>query len=119
MLRVEGKGKKVRLVPVPLDQLIPRGEIRSDLICTGKVPYRKFFTGKAYTPHDLRAFFATDLANTVSIYELMDLLGHSNFNTTMKYIRRNPTVIKRKMHGYYERVCGANRSTHQEDSGKS
>lgn len=115
MLRVVGKGGKVRLVPIPLSQFYKREEIKSKLIAGDKPAYEKFFKNKPCTPHDLRAFYATSLANTVSIHELMDLLGHNNFNTVLRYIRRNPTIIKGKLNGYFESVQGTNRSNDRSD----
>lgn len=109
-LRVEGKGGKIRFVPIPIDQFRKEGFDAHGRIVGVSPPFRRFFSGKTFTAHDLRAFFATSIANSVSPYELMDLLGHSDFNTTLKYVRRNPKVIREKLHGHYRTIQGAIRS---------
>lgn len=46
-------------------------------------------------PHRFRRTFATNgVNNGLSVQEVQRLLGHSNIDTTMKYICMNDTAIK-------------------------
>jgi integrase len=115
MLRVVGKGDKVRFVPIKSEDL---KKINSPLIAGPRPPYRKFFKDKTCTAHDIRAFYATTMAGSLSIHELMDLLGHESFHTTLRYIRRNPMALKGKLDAHFKAIQGTDGSTHQSDRRK-
>jgi integrase len=101
-IRVVGKGDKQRLVPFSPDGLIVTKEKKGKII--GKVSYRFLFDRDLapYTPHDLRAHYATYICNhpELNVKDAAALLGHSSINTTMRYVRsdlkRVAKVLKKK-----------------------
>lgn len=106
VIEVVGKGNKLRRVPIDKTLLIKLE--RTEKIVGDNVGYHRFFYREdlGCTPHDLRSFFATSLAIKVTPFELMNLLGHTDLNTTSKYVRRNLTQVKEKMNGFYEGIFG-------------
>lgn len=121
LLRVEGKGKKMRLIPIPekLGQLIQRyiyglEEQFSDrghqqLIVTdkGKAAYPRFVyakvkhylgmvtTAQKRSPHILRHSFATHLSNNgAELNAIKELLGHSSLAATQLYTHHSLERLK-------------------------
>lgn len=94
-LWVVGKGQKQRCIPFNVEKLIKHD---SNLVIN-HVAYRFFFKRdlKPFTPHDFRAFFATKVANhpELGIKDAAFLLGHSNVNTTQRYVRVDMDRIAR------------------------
>lgn len=54
-------------------------------------------SGVACTTHSLRRFFATNMASRTKITNVQTLMGHSNINTTQKYIKRNMDELRKAM----------------------
>lgn len=90
ILKVLGKGGKVRHVPLSMDWLrstAPSSGI-SALFEGGKSP-RCFIEATGFGFIDFRSYFATKVANNpeLNIKDAQMLLGHSHISTTMRYIR--------------------------------
>jgi len=49
--------------------------------------------GVTFHVHQLRHTFALDMSHKVSVFELRDLLGHSNITTTQIYVQNNPETL--------------------------
>jgi len=121
-LRVRGKGRKERLVPLAdganralADWLALRGVAPGPLFCAihkggrlipGRLAPVAVYTALAkrarqagvprLTPHDLRRTFVGDLLDAgADIATVQHLAGHANVNTTARYDRR-PEGVKRK-----------------------
>lgn len=95
LLTVVGKGQKQRQIPFNVSLLSNYKE--KGLIVTA-------FNRRAisrhiapFTPHDFRAFFATEVANhpELSIKDAALLLGHSSITTTSRYVRSDLNRIKK------------------------
>lgn len=85
-LEVEsGKGGKQRFVPFNQEWLLPT----TFDILPKNLSYQKFFDETEFTPHDLRAYYATKICNILgmSIEDSRVLLGHEDIRTTSKYLR--------------------------------
>jgi len=84
---VIGKGNKQRKVPFSGEKLLGKriGKI------VKPVDYRRLFKKHMtpFTPHDFRAFYATNIANhpELNIKDAALLLGHSSIQTTSRYVR--------------------------------
>jgi integrase/recombinase XerD len=51
---------------------------------------------RKYHPHSFRHFYATDLLDKgATIYQVMELLGHENLNTTQQYLHATPEQLAR------------------------
>ncbi len=50
-------------------------------------------TGVDFHAHQLRHTFALMMSSKVSVFELMDMMGHSNISTTMIYVKNSPERI--------------------------
>lgn len=90
LLWVVGKGDKQRKVPFYKSWLIP-SEGAGSLIVASNTSFRRRFNAlfAPYTPHDFRAYYATQVANNpkLGIKNAAMLLGHSSINTTTRYVR--------------------------------
>src|SRR5205823_3659044 len=54
--------------------------------------------GKRITPHTLRRTFATHLLKSrASLRHIQALLGHSNLNTTARYLKLDTTELRREL----------------------
>jgi len=53
--------------------------------------------GVSCTTHSLRRFFATNAAKHTDLKNVQTLMGHSNINTTAKYIRRDMAELREAM----------------------
>lgn len=102
-LKVIGKGNKVRHVPI-LHTWLKRGvrgssDPRIAGSCKGCA---YFFRHKMkFSPHDFRAYFATQVANhpELNIKDAQLLLGHSSMITTQRYVRADLERTKRVLCG--------------------
>ena len=91
-LRVYGKGRKYRTVPVPefLEDKIKTA--RFDTVGVTDVTIRRWvkkiahMTGKKVYPHYLRKLYATQIYTTTPLAVVSKLLGHTSPTTTMKYL---------------------------------
>ena len=88
---VSGKGGKQRFVPFSREWLKRSNDLLNQTILPKNLPYQKFFDETEFTPHDLRAYYATKVANIqgMSVEDARDLLGHEDIRTTAKYLRAN------------------------------
>lgn len=92
-----GKGRKWRKVPINKKLLKPSS---GELIAGPKLNLPLFKTLlPGYSPHDLRAYYITRLANEhgLNIKDVAWLAGHSSISTTQRYIRVNEDKIKDKV----------------------
>lgn len=102
-----GKGKKDRIVPLPVKIFRKAGITRSELIRNlplDKISYRttqmfitkmgKKILHKNITFHQLRHGFATHaLESGLDIHQVQMLMGHSRLDTTGQYLHANPKKI--------------------------
>jgi site-specific recombinase XerD len=59
----------------------------------GSIIYRlEVKTGVTFHAYQLRHTFAL-MSSKVSVFELMDMMGHSNISTTMIYVKNSPERI--------------------------
>lgn len=84
-----GKGRKQRFMPFNASWL--KSPKLSGPIINSNVK----FEYKGYTSHDLRVYYANKIVNMpgMELNDAMLLLGHSNLNTTGRYLR--PNIEKR------------------------
>ena len=54
-------------------------------------------SGVSCTTHSLRRFFATNTAKHTDLKNVQTLMGHSNINTTARYLRRDPNELRKAM----------------------
>lgn len=123
ILKIHGKGGKVRIVPLAdkiIDDLLEwRSIVKNDPKFEGKrdrvMPYSygtiwrvvKKYTGKY--PHFLRSVFITNVSK-IDPVAAKDLAGHSKIDTTMRYIRRSTDTIKRAFDMAIEEMSANNES---------
>lgn len=100
----DSKGGKSRQVPINVSFLSkhnPHSVCSETSGATFSSLLTKFFktTLPGFTPHDLRAYFITTLANTpgISLREVQLLAGHSSLSTTQKYLRTEFEETKQKL----------------------
>lgn len=87
VLKVIGKGRKVRHLPLNSKWLAPtEGPL---IAAKSETSFRTFIYSTGFGFHDFRAYFATKLANDrdFNIKDVQFLLGHSSLETTQKYVR--------------------------------
>lgn len=92
----QGKGFKDRVVPFTRDAQSRLRSTACNFVCsrafTPVSNLDRYFStasvraGVRVTPHSLRAFALQNLSQVLSITELRDFAGHSNFQTTLKYL---------------------------------
>lgn len=93
LLWVVGKGDKQRKVPFNkswLKYCAPKVDDRSLIVDDQSNLRRRFKTlFVPFTPHDFRAYYATQVANNpqLGIKNAAMLLGHSSISTTSRYVR--------------------------------
>lgn len=99
ILRVTGKGGRVRVVPCPDDMAAMLLDLRTDWVFPGRYPGEHVspnwvgqrlsaLLGPGVTAHDLRHRYATRIyATTRDLLAVQQLLGHSSVATTQVYIR--------------------------------
>lgn len=76
---ITGKGGKSRFVPDAKQQSMP---------CSHVTLWRELKRHVGLTPHDLRRLFATKMKQAgMDIKDIASLLGHSNIQTTFKYLQ--------------------------------
>lgn len=101
-IRVVGKGNKQRLVPFEPEALHHTPKQRTGRI-VGTLAFRFLFKRDLapFTPHDFRAFYATNVATNpaLSIKDAAFLLGHSNIATTSRYVRTDLNRIANVLSG--------------------
>lgn len=99
-LVVKGKGGKIRNIPLSKSTLKEHGfkEITGEL--SDAFIYR--FTSRfGFSPHDLRAYFATKTANIpgLNLNDVASVLGHSSVTTTQRYVRADYDKISKALIG--------------------
>lgn len=96
-----GKGNKQRVVP--FDMSVSLKKVNHEKPCgtltRGQVRHRWPKELAGFSPHDLRAAYITHLVNTpgISVKDVAIAVGHSNINTTSRYIRPNQGKILKAM----------------------
>ncbi len=97
LLTVVGKGGKQRLIPIDESNL----KKNDSEFVAGRVYHRDLFKKHLapWTPHDFRAFFATQVSNNpeLGIKDAQVMLGHSSISTTGRYVRSDLERIKKVM----------------------
>lgn len=100
----QGKGMKDRIVPFPksiqgnLIMLPKSGTKVCGNYCADAALMRiRKGTGVAFTPHSLRGYAIQRYSGILNPKELQHFAGHSNFNTTMRYIVADTSIISEKI----------------------
>lgn len=99
-----GKGRKTRHIPISphtLSRLIPNN---ISYVCVPNNNIWRLIKQICHrigvdqiTPHSLRAYCISQLSGKLSVPELMDFAGHSDFKTTCKYIVTNKAQMHQKI----------------------
>lgn len=105
----QGKGFKDRIVPFPRKHIQSLRSSISNYVCSRGVEAivnidRHFMTasvraGVKVTPHALRAHALQTLSRVLTPHELKDYAGHSNFQTTLKYLVVDKEQVLSKIRG--------------------
>lgn len=73
-----------------------KGQITADKISSVFKRLKKKTGIKELSPHKLRHSYATYLVkNNINIYQVAKLLGHTNINTTMRYLHEDTETLKK------------------------
>lgn len=104
----QGKGRKDRKVSFPRilqDRLLASGSDKLVELPSleGSVRAIRKATGIYFTPHMLRAYAIQRYSEVLSNKELQGFAGHSDINTTMKYIVIDQQEVGRKIEGLFRR----------------
>lgn len=99
LLKVQGKGNKLRHVPILSSWLKQCGVVGSDKIVGSRNGCFSYFKRSPFSFHDFRAFYATKIMNTqgCSIKDAQLMLGHTSIATTQKYLRADLESAKVKI----------------------
>ncbi|MDE6472971.1 MAG: tyrosine-type recombinase/integrase [Ureaplasma sp.] len=115
-IRISGKGRKERIIYLPEELMHDLNKWTNNYICVKKnnklLSYKqinvivKNFADKylkcKITPHSLRRSYATHLSkNNLDIKSISILLGHSNINTTARYINTDENYIVNKIESIF------------------
>lgn len=115
-IRITGKGRKERVVYIPQELMHLLENWSSNYICVKKnnkpLSYKQVniivknfaikYLKTEITPHSLRRSYATHLSkNNLDIKSISILLGHSNINTTARYINNDESYIVKKIESIF------------------
>ena len=100
ILTVKGKGGKIRQIPF-LKNTLKQSQSEKIITTLSAMKTYRHMKQYGYSPHDLRAYFATRIANTpgLNLKDAALVLGHSSINTTQRYVRSDFNRVKGIMLG--------------------